>query len=272
MSLSIDFSGRSAIVVGGSGGGIGSAISLALAEAGAHVGVVTAVAEHAEEVLAQIRQHGVSGAVEIADVTNEDALRTAMRSLADAIGQPQHLVNVVGGAPVQDWDRLEDLNMESFRRVVARNLDYALVACQEVAGPLIRSGQGGSIVNISSIAARGAPLLGAYSTGKGGLESLSRTMALEWGPAGIRVNLVAPGTIKTPRSGSDDNPKASAGIPLRRRGLPDDIASATMFLLSDMSGYITGQTLVADGGSSIGSGGQVLPAAVTNPAIRAKFE
>ena len=84
-------------------------------------------------------------------------------------------------------------------------------------------------------------------------------------------NASPPGTVKTPRAGQDDLPEAVQGIPLRRRATPDDIAHATLFLLSDLAGYVTGQTLTVDGGASIGPGGQRLPSAVTNPAVRARF-
>jgi len=139
-----------------------------------------------------------------------------------------------------------------------------------VARRLMEARLPGSIVNVSSVAARGAPLLGAYGAAKAGLESFSRTMAMEWGPYGIRVNVVAAGTIKTPRAGTGEMAdEASRTIPLRRRGEPADIADAALFLLAD---YTTGHTLVADGGLGMGNaGGDELPAFVTNPAVRDRF-
>ena len=127
------------------------------------------------------------------------------------------------------------------------------------------------MVNISSIATRAVPLLTGYGAAKAGLEAMSRTMAAEWGQYGIRVNSVAPGTVKTPRAGQDDLNDAATKIPLKRRAEPKDIADATLFLLSDKAGYITGQTLVVDGGASLGSAGDSLPEFVTNPKIRAQF-
>jgi 3-oxoacyl-[acyl-carrier protein] reductase len=85
------------------------------------------------------------------------------------------------------------------------------------------------------------------------------------------VNLVAPGTIKTPRAGHDDMSEATQTIPLRRRGEPGDIAGAALFLLSDLASYVTGHTLVVDGGMSVGPGGDELPTFVTNPSLRARF-
>ena len=272
MSTSIDLSGRSALVVGGGGGGIGTAMAVALAEAGADVGVITYVAEHAADSEAQVAALGRRSIGVVADVTDEGALVGAVRTVSDALGPIRHLVNVVGGALPDDWWRTADYDMAAFDRILSRNLRYAVITCRDVARALIDAGQTGSIVNISSVAARGAPLLAAYGAAKAGLESFSRTMALEWGPYGIRVNLVAPGTIKTPRAGQRDMPDAVQGIPLRRRGDPEDIANAAVFLLSDLAAYITGQTLTADGGMSFGAGGDSLPVFVTNPAVRARFE
>lgn len=269
----IDFGGRAALVVGGGGGGIGTAMAVALAEAGADVGAVTFVAEHAEDTVSRVRALGRRAAAVVADVTDDGALVAAIASVASELGTVRHLVNVVGGSLVDDWHRALDYDMGAFDRIVARNLRYAVLSCREVARGLVAAGNPGSIVNISSVAARGVPLLGAYGASKAGLESFSRTMALEWAPMGIRVNLVAPGTVKTPRAGRSDLPEAVQSIPLRRRGEPSDIADAALFLLSDMAAYITGQTLSVDGGSTLGGpGGDELPLFVTNPAVRARFD
>ncbi len=272
MGSTLDPAGRNAIVVGGGGGGIGTAIVTSLAAAGADIGAITYIDEHAEQTRTDVEAVGGRCVTSTVDVTDESALRGAIRDLLGELGTTRHLVNVVGGSLVDDWFTVEDLPTDAFDRILGRNLRYALVSCQEVARPLLDAGTAGSFVNISSISARGTSLLAAYGAGKAGLESLSRTMALEWGPSGIRVNVVAPGTVKTPRAGQDDLPEAVRGIPLRRRATPDDIADGTLFLLSDLAGYVTGQTLTVDGGASIGPGGQSLPSAVTNPAVRARFE
>ena len=268
----VDLAGRAAIVVGGGGGGIGSAVAVLLARAGADIGALTYEPEHAAETIAAVERLGRRCVASTTDVTDEDAVRAALRSLLETLGETRHLVNVVGGSLVDDWYTVDRLPTATFDRVLGRNLRYALVSCQEVARPLLEAGTPGSIVNISSIAAGGTSLLAAYGAAKAGLESMGRTMALEWGPAGIRVNAVAPGTVKTPRAGTDDLPEAVAGVPLRRRATPDDVAGACLFLLSDLAAYVTGQTLTVDGGASIGPGGQSLPAAVTNPQVRARFE
>ncbi|HKA03758.1 MAG TPA: SDR family oxidoreductase [Acidimicrobiales bacterium] len=270
--ISIDLSGSVGLVVGGGGGGIGTATAVALAEAGADVGAITNVAEHAADTEQRVRAVGRRAATVVADVTEEGALVDAIAAIGAGLGPVDRLVNVVGGALPDDWHRLSDYDMDAFDRLIARNLRYAVVACREVAHAIIADGRRGAMVNISSVAARGTPLLGGYGASKAALESFGRTMALEWGPHGIRVNAVAPGTIKTPRAGQSDlQGEASRSIPLGRRGEPTDIANAAIFLLSDLASYITGQTLVVDGGSTLGPPGEHPPAYVTNPAVLARF-
>jgi NAD(P)-dependent dehydrogenase (short-subunit alcohol dehydrogenase family) len=272
MTIAVDLDGRPCLVVGGAGGGIGTAMALAAAEAGAPVGIITNIEDHAADTRRQVEGLGGRCATAVADVTDEAALVAAVAELATELGAIRHLVNVVGGNLVGDWHRAAEFDMATFDRVVARNLRYAVVACREVAGPLIATRQTGSIVNISSVAARGTPLLGAYAAAKSGLESFSRTMALEWGPHGIRVNLVAAGTIRTPRAGRDDLSDAARAIPLRRRGDPEDVARAAVFLLSDLASYTTGQILFVDGGMTLGHpGGAELPTFVTHPELRERF-
>ena len=165
--------------------------------------------------------------------------------------------------------------MASLDHLLTVNLRYALVTCQQVAKGLIDADRPGSFVNISSIASKGQPLLSGYGAAKAGLDSLGRAMASEWGRFGIRVNGVAPGTINTSRSGRKPGEvdEASKAIALGRRGTPDDIANAVLFLLSDMSSYISGQTIDVNGGPSrAGLAESGLPVFVTNPAIRERFE
>ncbi len=277
MTIGLDLEGRPALVIGGGGGGIGTAMAVTLAEAGAHVGTITMVPEHAADTLSKVQALGQKAASAVIDVTDEKALMVAMTQITEDLGAGplRHLANVVGGNLADDWFRTSEYDMDAFDRVVGRNLRYAVVACREMARGLISAETGGAIVNVSSVAARGAPLLAAYGASKAGLESFSRTMALEWAQYGIRVNLVAPDTIKTPRAGQSDlGDLAAQSIPLARRGTPSDISLAALFLLSDPSSYITGQVLTVDGGMTIagGPGGDRLPAFVTNPAVRARFE
>jgi 3-oxoacyl-[acyl-carrier protein] reductase len=268
----LDLTGSKALVIGGAGGGIGSAVTLALIEAGAVLDVVTYDEKHANDLIKEVGALGGSVDVHIADVTEEKAFSKVLDQTLTSSGPVTLLVNVVGGVGITDWSRTKDCQLETFDRILSRNLRYVLVSCQRFASALIENSDRGSIVNLSSIAARAIPLLVGYGAAKAGLESMSRTMAAEWGQYGIRVNAVAPGTVKTPRAGQSDLEEATQKIPLQRRGEPEDIANAVLFLLSDRANYITGQTLTVDGGATLGVSGDSLPDVVTNPAVREQFE
>lgn len=231
--------------------------------------------EHLAAVAAEVAERGQRAETALVDVSDEAALRVAIDAGAEKLGTIDGVVNVVGGATPQYWHRLEDYPMESLDHLLTVNLRYALVSCQQVAKALIAAEQSGSFVNISSIASKGQPLLSGYGAAKAGLDSLGRAMASEWGRYGIRVNGVAPGTINTPRSGRKPGEvdEASKSIALGRRGTPDDIADVVLFLLSDLSAYVSGQTINVDGGPSrAGLAPSGLPVFVTNPAIRERFE
>lgn len=272
MSIEISFTGRTALVVGGGGGGIGSAVCHRLAEAGADIVALSAVEADLEATRADVEAVGRRCAAAVVDVHDLDALRAAI----EAHPEIDLAVNVVGGVTVPHWHRLHDYPIESFDHLLTTNLRYAFMSCQTVAARLIADGRPGAMVNISSIASKGQPLLAGYGAAKAGLDSLTRSMAMEWGRHGIRVNNVAPGTVNTPRSGrpaDDPNDPLAKGITLGRRGTPTDIADACVYLLSDLASYVTGQTLDVDGGPSRGALDEHdLPVFVTNPAIRARFE
>lgn len=268
----IDLTGQTALVVGGGGGGIGTAMVEALAGAGADIGAITIDPEHAADTRTRIEAMGRRCVALVADVTDDAAFQLAVDEVLRELGTTQLLVNVVGGAGVDDWGRAKDYELEQFDRVMSRNVRYAMVSAQTVARSLVDAGQSGAIVNVSTVATRAVPLLVAYGAAKAALEAMTRTMAAEWGQYGIRVNAVAAGTIRTPRAGTSDmEDAASKSIPLGRRGTPADIANASLFMLSDLAAYITGQTLTVDGGGNLGAAGDSLPVFVTNPKIRARF-
>jgi NAD(P)-dependent dehydrogenase (short-subunit alcohol dehydrogenase family) len=190
----------------------------------------------------------------LVDVTDASAVDTALGTL-DGLPPLLGLVHVVGGMPFTDWASIVDMPPATFAAVVDLNLQSSFVSAQAVARRLVDGAAGGSIVLISSISGTSAMPFGApYAAAKAGVLAFMRTAALELGPRGVRVNAVAPGTIRTAHSERGtptvDSPEEQLAIPLRRRGAPDDIAGAVLYLLSDLAAFVTGHTLVADGGSS----------------------
>jgi 3-oxoacyl-[acyl-carrier protein] reductase len=254
VTVCLDLAGRPCLVVGGAGGRIGSAVAAAAAEAGASVGIITHNPDHADAATRELTSTGASVATAVADVEDEEALVAAIARIVDRLGPVRHLVNVVGGA-MSVYDRAVEVDMASVDRLLARNLRYAIVSCREVAATLAHLDLTGSIVNISSGASLGRPRLGAYGAAKAGLDAYSRAMALELAPRGIRVNVLSLGAIRT-----DDAPRTEVpSIPARRKGDPEEVGHAAMFLLSDLAAYTTGAIVPVDGGAGLGDpGGEVL--------------
>ena len=182
-----------------------------------------------------------------------EGLHEAVDEIAE-LGPLHGLVHVAGGF-FNKWAPIVTTSTEAWDDVVRLNLQSAFLTTRTVASRLLEQGTGGSIVHIASVSGITAmPFGAAYSASKAGMIAFMRTAALELGSAGIRVNAVAPGTVRTPSnlggSTPEDTPEEQAAVPLRRRGTPDDIAYAVWFLLSDLSSWITGQVLAVDGGSS----------------------
>jgi NAD(P)-dependent dehydrogenase (short-subunit alcohol dehydrogenase family) len=242
------------VVAGAGGGGIGTAIARVAAEAGAVVAALDvdkvrlAVAERA------IADAGGKSRSWVVDVRSPEGMREVVVEVAE-LGPLHGLVHVAGGF-LNKWAPLVSTATEAWDDVVRLNLQSAFLTTRTVAQRLVEQGSGGSIVHIASVSGLTAmPYGAAYSASKAGMIALMRTAALELGSAGIRVNAVAPGTVRTPRSEesggpTEDTPEEQAAVPLQRRGAPDDIANAVLFFLSDLSAWITGQVLAVDGGSS----------------------
>jgi 3-oxoacyl-[acyl-carrier protein] reductase len=250
----LGLNGRTVVVAGAGGGGIGTAVCRVLAEAGA---VVAALDNDPDRLAVSERvMDGTGGRYRsyVADVRNGDDVQTAVADAA-AAGPLHGLVHVAGGLFPDQWGSLLETAPETFDAVHELNLHSAFLTTRAVGARLVEQGTGGSIVNITSIAALSAmPFGAAYAAAKAGLIALTRTAAVELGPSGVRVNAVAAGSVRTPRnvsqSSPDDAPEERAAIPLGRRGQPDDIAGAVLFLLSGLSGFVSGQVLAVDGGSS----------------------
>ena len=244
--------GRTYWIVGAGGGGIGTAISLALAREGADVLAVDRDDDALESTLEGAA--ALPGRVEgvVLDATDRDAVESAVEARGRADVRPHGLVNVVGGLLRDEFERTERVDDATFDAVIDRNLRPAWLFSQVFAREAIADGREASIVHLSSIAAlQGMPYGASYAMAKAALVSLARTQALEWGPRGVRVNTIAGGTIRTPRSTDTDPDLDRRVLPLGRRGTPSDVAHATLFLLSDLAHWITGEVLAVDGGASI---------------------
>jgi NAD(P)-dependent dehydrogenase (short-subunit alcohol dehydrogenase family) len=248
--------GKAVVVAGAGGGGIGTAICRMLAEAGVAVGAIDLGREQlvaAEQAVAAVDGRIVSL---VADLREPDQVARAVGEAAAALGPLHGLVHVAGGL-LNRWGSVLTTPPETFDDIVRLNLNSPFLSSQAVAARLAEQGTPGSIVHITSLAALASmPFGAAYGAAKAALIALTRTEALEWGRRGIRVNAVACGTIRTPRSdthapaASDTDAECDA-IPLGRRGVPDDIAGAVLFLLSDLAAFVSGHVLVVDGASSV---------------------
>jgi len=265
--------GRTVIVAGAGGGGIGSHTARAVAEAGANVVAVDIVGAALDQIVADLTAEGYPITPLVADARTDEGVATIVGAAVSNYGGVHGLINIIGLAAPHTWCKAEDVTREVWREVMDVNLDYAMFLSIAVAKQMIAQGSGGSIVSLSSTSGIGAsPFHSAYGVAKGGIVAMVRTLAVEWGIHGIRVNAIAPGTISTPRSGADvgDAERDRRGVPLGRRGTPADIASAALFLVSDLSSYVSGQCLPVDGGTSVKwahLGDDSTPIFLTNPAI-----
>ena len=279
-STRLDLDGRVVVVAGAGGGGIGTAVCRVVAEAGGTVvalDLLPGAFEAVEEAVA-----GTPGAHRcvVTDVRDPAQLESALDATSQ-LGPLHGLVHVAGGTRPEQWASLLDMSLESFDEVFELNLRAALVTMKAVAGRVVKQGTGGSIVVVSSVAAlAGMPFAAHYAAAKSAVVSLVRSAAVEWGPRAIRVNAVAAGTVRTPKNtvagqqATPDSEVEQASLPLGRRGHPEDIAGAVLFLLSELSGWVTGQVLAVDGGSSVRPsflGADNLPVFVRDEALRARL-
>ena len=240
--------GKTVLVLGG-GQGMGESTCRILAAAGAGVAVVDAETERAERVTSDLVAGGARSLAITADVLDDAAVVEAVARTERELGDLHGLVTIVGAA---SWGALVDMDLDHWDLDHRRNLRYFFVAAREVARSLLRRGAGGSIVCVASVdGIQSAALHGSYGAAKAGLMNLVKTMSAEWSPSGIRINAIAPGAMVTPRiphRGDAEEAAMMSSVPMRRRGTTDDIGRAALFFLSDLSTYVTGQTLAVDGG------------------------
>jgi len=247
------------IVVTGGNSGIGEQICLAAAAEGANI-VIDYVAhpEATDALVAKIEQAGGKAVGVDADITRADDLQKMIQTAVDTFGRLDVLVNNAG---MEDRKSLLEETEEGYDRVMAVNMKSAFFATQFAAKQFIAQGDGGIVLNISSVH-EDWPMPGnlAYCVSKGGMRMLARSGGVELGPHGIRIVNIAPGAVDTPintstTSDPDKLEKLDAAIPLGRLAEPEEIAEVVVFLASGRAGYMTSTTVTIDGGISQGSVG-----------------
>lgn len=243
----LGLAGRTAVVTG-AGGGIGRAVTATLVAAGVRVALLDLDAGAADAAAAEIGGEVIALGCDVASDADVAAARTRV---AEAIGPADILVNnaaflapgPLDTVPLADWDRMLQVNLTGYLR------------CAQVFGADMRERGSGALVHIASIAAtQPQPYSASYSPGKAGVAMLSRQLAYEWGPMGVRSNCVSPGLVRTPMSepfyDPDTKARREAVVPMRRIGTVQDIADAVTFLASARATYVTGQNITIDGGLS----------------------
>jgi len=250
-------SGKIALITG-AGGGIGRAAATLFAREEASVVINDWNAESGEETVRRIREAGGEALFVGADVSEPEQVQAMIRQTIEAHGRLDVLYNnaAVGYSTPMTNGSVLDISPEDWDRVVAINLRSVYLGCKYAIPVMVRQG-GGAIINTASIMAiRAMPGADGYTAAKGGIISLSRTLARQFGPEGVRVNVLCPGTTATPMIGyplemSEDVPVETSYIPLGRLGRPGDVAYAALYLASDEAAFVTGAVLVVDGGQTI---------------------
>jgi NAD(P)-dependent dehydrogenase (short-subunit alcohol dehydrogenase family) len=247
-----DLTGKKAFVTGASRG-IGQAIAVALAQAGADVAVVARGEEGLAATAKQITDCGREAHVIPADVTRQDAVEAAVAAAIDRLGHVDVVVNNAGGSNFAV--PFLDLRLAGWDKLIRLNLDSAMYVCHAIGSHLVSRGAG-SVINVASVAGLiGSPFLSPYGAAKAGLISLTKSLAVEWAGLGVRVNALCPGWTATElnrdlwqdETGGD---ATVATVPMRRWGRAEEMTGPAVFLASDASSYMTGQVLVIDGGQT----------------------
>jgi NAD(P)-dependent dehydrogenase (short-subunit alcohol dehydrogenase family) len=247
-----NISGRKALVTGAARG-IGKVLALTLAEAGCDVSLVGLHIEGVEEVAAEINEMGVKALAYQADVSKKDEVDTAFSETSKEFGRLDICVNNAGVSfqmpiedmPEEEWDNIIDTNMKG------------VFLCSQAAARIMIPQRSGCIINLASISGHAVNVpqkQAVYNSSKAGVAMLTKSMALEWAPYGIRVNALSPGYMKTEMTLSTMShlfPEWEAITPLGRLGEPEELRGALLFLASDASSYMIGHDLIIDGGYTI---------------------
>jgi NAD(P)-dependent dehydrogenase (short-subunit alcohol dehydrogenase family) len=243
------------VIVTGGGSGIGRATARRAAREGANVGVLDLHAEHAEETTAMVRADGGTASAYACDVSDDESVAATVGAINADLGRVAGVVTAAGIFHGPDLRLAHEVSVEDFMVVLGVNL-IGTFAVIKHALPHLMDG-GGAIVTIASTAAiRGHGHGAGYTASKGGVDALTRLVATQAGPRGVRANCVCPGGIDTPMTGGtyatpEAVARAKRSIPLQRYGVPFDIAAVACFLLSDDAAYLSGQTIPVEGASTI---------------------
>ncbi|BBY19630.1 SDR family NAD(P)-dependent oxidoreductase [Mycolicibacterium litorale] len=252
MQESLGLTGRVVVVSGAGGGGIGTTVTERAAAAGATVVAVSRRQDNLDQHIGPLIAKGLSIVTVAADASTDEGIARVLDEARRADGDLYGLVNIAGGAAPATWMPATRVTRDDWRALFTANLETAFFMSQAVSRELRAQGRNGSIVSVSSISGMNtAPFHIAYGTAKAAVVAMTRTMAVELALDGIRVNAVAPGVTETAASATyvDEDPERDrTAIAMGRRGTPAEQANAILFLLSDLSSYITGQTLLVDGG------------------------
>jgi NAD(P)-dependent dehydrogenase (short-subunit alcohol dehydrogenase family) len=251
----LNFDGRIVVVTGAAGGGIGTSLARMLAEAGATVVAVSRSQEKIDKNISPLTAKGLSIVPVVADVSTDEGIAATMEQVRRTKGRLHGLANVAGGAAPSTWMRATRTTRSDWHALFNQNLETMFFMSQAVAAELREKKLPGSIVSVSSISGMNtAPYHLAYGAAKAAIVAVTRTLAVELALDNIRVNAIAPGTTITPGSGAyidEDAERDRRAVAMGRRAQPEEQAGALLFLLSDLSSYITGQTILVDGGLNL---------------------
>jgi NAD(P)-dependent dehydrogenase (short-subunit alcohol dehydrogenase family) len=251
----LKFDGRIVVVTGAAGGGIGTSVTRMLAEVGATVIAVSRSQEKIDKNVAPLMARGLSIVPVVADVSTDEGVAATMEQVRRTKGTLYGLANVAGGAAGSTWMRATRVTRSDWRALFNQNLETMFFMSQAIATELREKRLPGSIVSLSSISGmNSAPYHLAYGAAKAAIVAVTRTLAAELALDNIRVNAIAPGTTITPGAGAyiDEDPERDRrAVAMGRRAQPEEQAGAVLFLLSQLSSYITGQTILVDGGLNL---------------------
>jgi NAD(P)-dependent dehydrogenase (short-subunit alcohol dehydrogenase family) len=235
------------VIITGAGRNIGEAVSHTLAREGAKVAVVDLEKDRAEKVAADISAAGNTAKAFVADVSDEAQVQKLIKDVVAAFGRVDILLNNVA---ISDNQHILDISKEDWDKVLAVTLTVPFLMGKYAAKQMVAQGDGGNILNVASTSGwRGRSRAVAYTSAKGGVINLTRSMAVQLAPHKIRVNSISPNKIGSPVGKAEFDPTRPVSNLAQRTGVPDDMAKAVLFLVSDDSSFVWGENLFLDGGT-----------------------